>query len=424
MKEVKTTVEALEVGMYVSRLDRPWIDTPFDLEGIRIYSKNDIESLKKYTAFVFVDTEKGPTPDPEHWLSISAEDMLFQSNDAKAVVSVNINKTPKKKKINELKKLRKTFYKIESEFEEELKESKEIKQRIEHDFKKVLTDLNKGENLDIDALKDGLHAAVSSIIRNPSAFALLAQLEKANEYSYSHALSTSIWCAQFGRHLGFEVAEIEELALGGMLLDLGKSKLPPELLDKNSQITAEEGELIKKHVDYGVRILSKTPGISRNVMSMVATHHERASGKGYPQGLMNDQIPIYGRIAGIVDSYDAMTTSRPYSDVTFSPNDAINELYNLRENSFQGELVEQFIQTVGLYPTGSLVELSSGAVAIVLEVNDLKRMYPTVMIVLDQMKRPLAEFETVNLADERTGLMVKKGLQAGAFGIKSEELFI
>ena len=95
MKEVKTTVEALEVGMYVSRLDRPWIDTPFDLEGIRIYSKNDIESLKKYTAFVFVDTEKGPTPDPEHWLSISAEDMLFQSNDAKAVVSVNINKTPK-----------------------------------------------------------------------------------------------------------------------------------------------------------------------------------------------------------------------------------------------------------------------------------------------------------------------------------------
>ena len=159
-------------------------------------------------------------------------------------------------------------------------------------------------------------------------------------------------------------------------------------------------------------------------MSMVATHHERASGKGYPQGLMNDQIPIYGRIAGIVDSYDAMTTSRPYSDVTFSPNDAINELYNLRENSFQGELVEQFIQTVGLYPTGSLVELSSGAVAIVLEVNDLKRMYPTVMIVLDQMKRPLAEFETVNLADERTGLMVKKGLQAGAFGIKSEELFI
>lgn len=410
--------------MYVSRLDRPWIDTPFDLEGIRIYSKNDIESLKKYTAFVFVDTEKGPTPDPEHWLSISAEDMRFQSNDAKAVVSINVNKTPKKKKINELKKLRKTFYKIESEFEEELKESKEIKVRIERDFKKVLTDLNKGENLNVETLKDGIHAAVSSIIRNPSAFALLAQLEKANEYSYSHALSTSIWCAQFGRHLGFEVDEIEELALGGMLLDLGKSKLPPELLNKEKPITAEEGELIKKHVDYGVRILTKTPGITKNVMSMVATHHERTSGKGYPQGLMGDQIPIHGRIAGIVDSYDAMTTSRPYSDVTFSPNDAINELYKLRENSFQAELVEQFIQTVGLYPTGSLVELTSGAVAIVLEVNDLKRMYPTVMIVLDQMKRPLDEFETVNLADERSGLMVKKGLEAGAFGIRSEELFI
>ena len=423
MKEVKTTVDALEVGMYVSRLDRPWIDTPYDLEGIRIYSKTDIAALKRYTSFVFVDTEKGPTPDPEHWLSISAEDMRFQVNDDDAVVSLNIKKQPKKK-INELNKLRKAFYEIETEFHEELKESKEIKQRIEKDFKKVLTNLNKGEDLDVSTLKDGIHAAVSSIIRNPSAFALLAQLEKTNEYSYSHALSTSIWCAQFGRHLGFEAGEIEELALGGMLLDLGKSKLPPALLNKGNEITAEDILLIQKHVDYGVRILLKTDGISKNVIQMVATHHERANGKGYPQNLKKDQIPIYGRIAGIVDSYDAMTTTRPYSNVTYSPNDAINELYKLRESSFQGELVEQFIQTVGLYPTGSLVELSSGAVAIVLEVNDLKRMYPTVMIVLDQMKRPLDEFETVNLADDRTGLQVKKGLEAGAFGIKSEELFI
>lgn len=420
MKEVKTTIDALEVGMFVSRLDRPWIDTPFVLEGLRIKSRDDIEGLRKYTSFVFVDTEQGLTPDPEHWVSISPDEIQME-DEAEVVIKF---KEKKHDEESEYGQLRKTFYEIETEFEAEFQQAKGIKERIEKDFQKVLADMGKGKNLDVAMLKDGIHAAVTSIIRNPSAFALLIQLEKSNEYAYSHALSSSIWCAHFGRHLGFEISEIEELALGGMLLDLGKIKLPPELLNKTEKITPAEASLIHKHVDYSVRLLSKSQGISTNVMRMVATHHERANGKGYPQGLENKDIPIYGRIAGIVDSYDAMTTPRPYRSRTLSPNEAINELYKLRDASFQGELIEQFIQTVGLYPTGSLVELTSGAVAIVLEVNDLKRLYPTVMIVLDRDKQPVEDFETVNLAENRTGLMVAKALPTGAFGINIEELFI
>jgi len=418
MKEVKTTIDALEVGMFVSRLDRPWIDTPFILEGIRINSKEDIEGLRKYTSFVFVDTEQGPTPDPEHWISISPDEIRVDDED-EVVIAFK-----EQKEDNEYQKLRKTFYEIESDFEEELEKAKDIKVRIEQDFKKVLGDLGKGQELDINSLKEGIHAAVASILRNPSAFSLLLQLEKSNEYAYSHALSTSIWCGHFGRHLGFEVNEIEELALGGMLLDLGKIKLPPALLNKVEKITVPEASIIRKHVDYSLRILAKSKNISPNVMRMVATHHERANGKGYPQGIENKDIPIYGRIAGIVDSYDAMTTPRPYSKKTMSPNEAINELYKLRDTSFQSELVEQFIQTVGLYPTGSLVELNSGAVAIVLEVNDLKRLYPTVMIVLDRMHEPVEDFETINLAESESGLIVNKALPTGAFGINIEELFI
>jgi HD-GYP domain-containing protein (c-di-GMP phosphodiesterase class II) len=418
MKEVKTTIDALEVGMFVSRLDRPWIDTPFALEGLRINSKEDIEGLRKYTSFVFVNTEEGPTPDPEHWISVSAEELrILDENEVEIAFKES-------KEENEYQKLRKAFYEIEADFEEELEKAKGIKARIEKDFKKILADMSKGQELNVATLKDGIHAAVGSIIRNPSAFALLIQLEKSNEYAYSHALSCSIWCAHFGRHLGFEIKEIEELALGGMLLDLGKIKLPPELLNKREKITVPEASIIKRHVDYSVRILTKSTGISTNVMRMVATHHERANGKGYPQGIENKDIPIYGRIAGIVDSYDAMTTPRPYSKKTMSPNEAINELYKLRDSSFQSELIEQFIQTVGLYPTGSLVELNSGAVAIVLEVNDLKRLYPTVMMVLDKDKEPIESFETINLADNQTGLMVKKALPSGSFGINIEELFI
>ena len=121
MKEVKTTIDALEVGMYVSRLDRPWIDTPFVLEGIRIKSKDDIEGLRKYTSFVFVDTEQGPTPDPEHWISVSEDDLAIHDEDA---IKIDFKQS---KSDDEYKKLRKTFYEIEADFEEELEKAKDIK---------------------------------------------------------------------------------------------------------------------------------------------------------------------------------------------------------------------------------------------------------------------------------------------------------
>ena len=418
MKEVKTTIDALEVGMFVSRLDRPWIDTPFALEGVRINSKEDIEGLSKYSYVVFVDTEEGPAPPIEKQIPISSNELKTLDDE-----QVNID-SDKPKPDSEYQKLRKTFYEIEVGFEEELDKAKSLKVRIENDFKQILMDLRNNQDLDFTTLKDSIHAVVGSILRNPSAFALLIQLEKSNEYTYNHALSTSIWCAQFGRQLGFDESEIRELALGGMVLDLGKIKLPPELLNKIEKITVAEAAVIRKHVHYSLRILTKSKGISQKVLHMVATHHERASGKGYPQGLINQDIPIYGRIAGIVDTYDAMTTPRPYSKKTMSPNEAINKLYNLRDSSFESELVEQFIQTVGVYPTGSLVELNSGAVAIVLETNELHRLLPTVMLVLDKNKEPIEDFKTIDLAENQAGLMVKKALPSGAFGIKIEEMFI
>ena len=210
-----------------------------------------------------------------------------------------------------------------------------------------------------------------------------------------------------------------------MLLDIGKVKLPVELLHKQEALSPEEHELIQQHVDHSVRILANTKSVPHKVLRMIATHHERADGSGYPSSLRNKDIPIFGRIAGIVDSYDAMTTIRPYASNTYSPNDAINELYHLRDKTFQAELVEQFIQTVGLYPTGSLVELNSGAVGVVLEVNDLKRLYPTVMIILDKDKQPLDEFETMDLSSEnQAGLQVEKALPHGSFGIQLDQLFL
>jgi len=412
--EEKISIANLKQGMYVSRLEIPWIDTPFALEGMPITSQEDIDLLRPYSEFVFVDIDQGDTPPPEHRLPLVS-----------TTAKVNPAANDEKKLVKEYQSVRKVTYENETDFEEEFVEARDIRQRIKSDFRRVLTNISDADSLDVDELKDGISASVDSIIRNPSAFSLLAQLEKSDDYTYNHALSTSIWCAQFGRHLGMEKKEIEELALGGMLLDIGKIKLPKKLFEIPRDLKSPELDLAKKHVDKGLRLLAKTKSVPPNIMRMVATHHERADGSGYPAGLTNDQIPIAGRIAGIIDSYDAMTTPTAYRQQPMSANQAINELYRLRGTSFDTELVEQFIQTVGLFPSGSLVELNSGAVAIVLEVNPHKKLLPTVMLLLDKDKNPLDAIEMVDLAsDPELGLMVSKALPQGAYGVNIEELFL
>lgn len=426
--EVKTSLEGLEVGMYVSRLDRPWIKTPFALQGMLIKSKYDIEELRKYCNYVYVDLEKGDSPDARYWvLSVGREadaqneSVLTRSEDTQVTVS------PSK----EYEKLRRETYQVTSEFNKELESAKVVYEKVGDDLQHMLNDLEKGRDVDVAAVQQGVSDMTESIIRNPSAMLWLLSLKKLDDYSYLHSLAVSVWCATFGRHLGFEKETIETIALGGMLLDVGKSRLPKSLLIDTEKLNDEQFKQMQTHVDLGVKLLAKAKQdasgkkLPLEVLQMVATHHERADGSGYPQGLMNDEIPLFGRIAGIVDSYDAMNQDRPYTDLApRSPHEAINELYEMRGKQFQVELVEQFIQSVGLYPTGSLVELNTGEVGAVVAVNGLRRLRPSIMLVLDEDKNPLHTFDHIDLSQMGDNVFVKHGLPAGAFGIDMKELFL
>lgn len=406
--EVKIKLEGLQVGMYVSRIDRPWMDIPIQLEGMMIQNNDDIDMIKTYCEHVYIDTSKGRSPSPMYWV-------FDQPEDTKSGI-VDLGS-------NEFTVLRKEHYQETKSMEEELHVAQEIYQSVNKKISSTFDSIRVDKKLDVELIQEAVISTVESVLRNPAAFKLVLELKKSDEYAYNHALGTSVWCAQFGRHLGLEKQHINELAMGGLLLDIGKTQIPETLLNKEGQLNRQEIELFRSHVDKGIRILIQTEDIPHNVMRMVATHHERFDGSGYPEGLQDKQIPIYGKIAGLADSFDAMTCIRPFQKRAHSPHEAISDLYNLRGKLFSADLVEQFIQTVGVYPTGSLVELNSGEVGIVFSVNGLKRLRPTVMLILDKNKKPLDNFYPVNLS-QQTEYSIKSALERGAYGINMNDLFL
>jgi HD-GYP domain-containing protein (c-di-GMP phosphodiesterase class II) len=410
MQEFRVSARGLRVGMFVSRLDRPWLDTRFPLQGFLIRTEDELAMLQNQCSHAYVDIARGESPDPRH---------------------IELGETPlvdAAREREEYEALRKTRWDVSSDFEDELAHAEDAHELLEKGIAEFMEDLGSGRRGQIDRLRRGVESMVESITRNPSAFRWLKELKRRDDYTYQHAMSCSVWAATFGRHLGMEKDEICELALGGLLFDVGKTRVPPALLTKQAVLDEVECGQMREHVRHSLDILADLPGLSPAMLEMVATHHERHDGSGYPQGLQGNAIPIAGRILGLVDTYDALTTQRAHAP-GLAPHEAVAELYRARGGLFQTELVEQFIQACGIYPTGSLVELSDGYVGVVTAVHSLKRLRPSVMLLLDPERRPLPQFRTIDLSDaqgaeSQAGISIAKGLPRGAYGIDPAELFL
>jgi len=174
--------------------------------------------------------------------------------------------------------------------------------------------------------------------------------------------------------------------------------------------------------------LKETDDVNDDVYNMVKMHHERHNGSGYPDGLKCEQITIYGKIAGLVDCYDAMISERVFASA-LSPHDAIKKFYEWRNIDFQAELVEQFIQIVGIYPAGTLVELSNGMVGVIVNQHRVWRLRPQIMLLLNENKEPLTDFKTIDLFiqtvdEEGNSLDIVKSVEPGMYGIDPKEFYI
>lgn len=377
LKQVKVKINELAVGMFVSDLDRPWSQTPFPIQGFYIRNLDDIKSLGVHCRYVYIDSLKGSVPSPELRKMPSPDRARGSSSHADRTVKPNVAPL----------KIKRTVHSTATPLTTEIFKARELHLRVFEAVGEVMKMVESDHhNLSVQETKRAASAMVDSVVRNPDAFAWLSRVREKDEHTYSHAVRSAVWALLFGRNIGLPKADLDVLAMGVLLKDIGKTRLPQELLEKTHRSNAER-EAYEQFVDYSVAILRQVPNINPRVISVVKTHCERVNGSGFPQHLRGDKIPLLGKIAGIVTYYDE--TTNPRMQNSKSPSRAVAKLYDVRDLEFQEELVVEFIRAIGLYPTGTLVELSSGEVAVVVEQNFHRRLKPKVMVVMDSHKEPV-----------------------------------
>ena len=289
----------------------------------------------------------------------------------------------------------------------------------------VVEDIRIGNDVELDSVEGVIEDMVDSMVRNPDAMMWVAKMREQDLNIYSHGLSVAISLVAFGRHLGYPKDQLAHLGMLGLLLDVGKIKLPRELLDKQNRLTAPEFEMVKKHVDHSVNILHKTPNVHPDIVEGVAQHHERLDGSGYPHGIEGGKISVFGRMAAISDTYAAVTKTRPYAE-TVSPHEALQMLSSWSGTQFQTDMVEQFIQSIGVFPVGSLVELSTGEVAAIATHNKIKRLRPKVLILTepDKSHHKFPVMRDLLYDHSATPTYIRRGLPSNSFGLDPREFYL
>lgn len=431
---------SVTIGMYVSMLDRPWLETPFIFQGFEVKAQDEIDMLQRHCNWVYVDIERSSLPQAQFRHLIQAQRTRRQTSGHGAQKAVHepgrwllmlrrwLARFGLRTQQVADRTTAETGYPILSTVRGEAPDAQAAYTQLAQQHARAVERASLNNDVNIAALRRAVRPAVESVLRNPDAMAWTVFSRKRRRENNVRAIGTAVWCMIFGRHLCFDRQQIEELALGGLLLDIGYVRLSQPLQETRGELTPEQKLAMTSHVQLGEDIVARSNGVPDAVIEMVSCHHERADGSGYPQGLQGMKIPAYGRIAGIADAYDAMTTENTYSPA-YSAYDAARTLNELRDKHFAAEVVEQFLKAIGMFPTASIVELSDGTVGVVLEQNRSNALKPKVMVLAHKDKGPLSQSKIIELRDlpvdvtHSNAVWIVAGHEHGAFGIDPISLF-
>ncbi|EEX92217.1 HD-GYP domain-containing protein [Vibrio orientalis CIP 102891 = ATCC 33934] len=261
---------------------------------------------------------------------------------------------------------------------------------------KILTQTFEGKPIELDELDVMADDLIESVLLHSDALHCVSALRSKDEYLLEHSVNVATLLVTFGKYLELPKETLKQMAIGGIIHDVGKIKVDDKVLHKPAKLTAEEFEHMKLHQVFAGEIIVTVDGLSDVSRDVCLMHHEKLDGTGYPNGLTADQLPTHGRMSCIVDIYDALTADRCYKQ-GMSPAEAFKILLSLTPNHLDKELVYKFINCIGVYPVGAIVELSDGRVGIVWTSNSNEPLKPEIKCFYSRKYKRFIDVAFVNL---------------------------
>ncbi|WP_304487118.1 HD-GYP domain-containing protein [Cellvibrio sp. KY-GH-1] len=281
--------------------------------------------------------------------------------------------------------------------DEEIKTAARLCNRAKEAVIEMFSDVRMGKAIQVEKAHELVDEISKSVLRQPHALISLARLKSADEYTYLHSVAVCALMIALARQLNLDEETVRNAGMAGLLHDIGKVGIPLKVLNKPGKLTDEEFAIVKSHPELGAKILIENYQVPAMALDVCLHHHEKVDGTGYPFGLKGDTISLFAKMGAVCDVYDAITSNRPYKK-GWSPADSIRKMAEWSKGHFDEAVFQAFVKTVGIYPTGSLVRLESGRLAVVIEQNDASLLMPKVKIFFSaKTKMPIIQ-EVLDLA--------------------------
>jgi len=368
----KIAVKDLKVGMYIHDLDCSWMRHPFLLNHFAIENESILHKLTSLNLkSIYIDTKKGSDLEDAPTL-----DEVQSEFKAKTCAIADKHQSLEK----------------HVSIDEEIHNAKEVYKDTHRLVHNLLLEARLGRQMEFEALYPLVDRMTDSIMRNKDALQSLCRIKQKDEYTYMHSVSVAVLLMSFARAMGFSKDELKPIGLGGLLHDIGKMRVDSKILNKPGRLTDEEFNAMKKHVEYGVDIVGASNCNDEHVMQVIAQHHEHVDGHGYPHQLNEQSMSLIGKMASIVDVYDALTSDRVYKNA-WEPTTTLQKFIEWSEHHFNLEMVHHFVRCVGIYPVGTLVLLSNDEIAVVVEQHNTNLLSPVVKVIMAaNMKNKIAPY--------------------------------
>jgi putative nucleotidyltransferase with HDIG domain len=377
LKKIK--VSQLTIGMHIKEFCGSWMEHPFWSNDFVIKNGMDINAIMASSITeVWIDTNKG--------VDASGDEPVITETLAQQDVDL------------ELRQAAENFCNLAPvSLHQEIERAIRICEHGKSAVAALFQDVRMGRAIDSHDAQSLVEDITNSVSRNPYALISLARLKKADDYTFMHSVAVCALMVALAKQLKLDEQETRSCGLAGLFHDLGKALMPIEILNKPGKLTEDEFTIIKTHPRMGYELLCDNHFSDLIALDVVLHHHEKTDGSGYPDYLNDDQITLYAKMGAVCDVYDAITSDRPYKK-GWGPADALHKMAEWANGHFDHEVFQAFVKSVGIYPTGSLVRLNSGRLAVVIEQGKKSLLTPRVKVFFSTSQKSRISPEVVDLS--------------------------